>query len=316
MSTNQRLGALRWNNILIIFILVLSISSAGQVTPASAAEASQRKGKKLVTVYPVIVMPTKPVCVNKTSYIVVRTMADTDISLGNGKVNHIGEVPQSGVTVVGSVSDPSIGALKPKQQTSGETELDNPGEATFSFDATKAGIAIITFTPTYPGAKNLPEMKSIKVVNCEYKVTMNMIDVDSGAGFTIWITGQFETKISGENNALQGNGSFDMVSGFVGPPCSISYSELQNPTTITGKINDDDQLSLAFQYQPGTITSQVSCPYTGGSGSQVVDLTNTGIASADFPENGGSRMLRFQYAGSDFAPGTMIINVEPVEAGG
>jgi hypothetical protein len=48
------------------------------------------------------------------------------------------------------------------------------------------------------------------------------------------------------------------------------------------------------------------------SASHVIDLTNTGITSATFAENGGTRMFRFTYAGSDMAPGTMIITVEPI----
>ncbi len=300
----------------LALILVFGMGSAGQTTSAQAAEPRGAKTKSITQIVLDIRTPPEPVCVNKSYTISVITIADTDVTLKNGKVDHISAEPRGGVTVESSVGNPSIGTLNPNGLVTGFDLDAEPGEGQFTFEAKKAGTTSLKFKGTYRG-RSFKDEKQIKVVNCDYKVTMNATDVYTGDGVTIWTAGNLDTKITGESGEMQGTGSFAFDSGFVGPPCSISYSEYQNATTITGHLDDNDQLVLDFQYQPGEITSQVSCPDSGGgSASQTVDLTNTGIASVTFPATGGTRMLRFTYAGSDFPPGTMIIDVQPEEAGG
>jgi hypothetical protein len=262
-------------------------------------------------------MPPEPICVGKTYPISVITLVDKDISRPANKVLHVSAERSGGIHVVSASSDPSIGTLSPNGVWSG-FDLDlEPGEARFNFEAKKAGLTVLTFTGTYKGKKD-QVLKSIKVVNCTYKVTMNATDISSGGGVTIWTSGNLDTKITGDNGDLKGTASFAFDSGFVGPPCSISYSEFQNPTTITGQLDANDQLVLGFEYEPGNLTEQASCPGGGGTSTHTIDLTNTGIASATFPASGGTRTFRISYAGSDFPPGTMIIDVQPVseEAGG
>ena len=312
MFKNQKRYALCWRAIMLRSILAVCISSAGQTTPASAAGGSRPEAKSIITINLDIRLPKEPVCAGKTHYILVLTTADVDIPRKNGKVTHVSEDPQSGITVEVSVTNPDIGTVSPTKLVSGADFLDNPGEATFGFDAHKAGTTIVAFKTKFGRKTSKPQETSIRVVNCEYKVTMDATDIDSRSGITLWIAGHLDTKITGEGSEMQGNGSFAFDSGFVGPPCTISYTGFDNPTTITGHLTDDDQLMLDFKYQPGEITSQVTCPEVSGGSTHVVDMTNAGIASAIFPTSGGTRMIRFTYAGSDFAPGTMIIDVQPV----
>lgn len=301
----------------LLLILAFSFVSAGGAVPVHASPLIETKAKVRITIYFQFTLPPEPVCVGKKYPVIATTMADYDFIKKDGKTEHQDAKPHSAILVEASSSNTVVGTISPSRIYSGFDVDANPAEAAFTFEAKKAGSTNLKFTAT-KGKKKFTDTIPIKVVDCEYKVTMNATDIDSRGGVTIWTIGHLDTKIKGEGGEMEGSGSFDFDSGFVGPPCSISYSEFQNATTVTGQITEDDQLKLNFAYQPGQITSKVSCPDSGGSGSQTVDLTNTGIASATFPATGGTRMLRFTYAGSDMAPGTMIINVQPVseQAGG
>ena len=303
----------------VILILVLSLDSAGQVASVRAAP------RAIEIIYRMrVYMPPDPLCVGKDYSITVRISADHQYAGQDGQLHDLTSEGISAKMIEAFATDESIAEVVPQQQMTGwDVESVGPGEAEFKLKAKKAGSTVVYFeTYIAEAAQSLQEPyfgpgEPIKVVNCKYEVTMNAIDVYSG-DVTIWTAGNLQTEITGDGGEMQGSGSFTFGSGFVGPPCSISYSEFENPTTITGHLTEDDQLVLDFEYEPGQITSQVSCPDGGGAGSQTVDLTNTGIASATFPATGGTRMFRFTYAGSDMPPGTMIINAQPVseEAGG
>jgi hypothetical protein len=273
----------------------------------------------------VVTLPPDPICVGRTYDVNVRISANQQYVGQDGEAHDLTSVGVSAKTVEAFSQDESIATISPSQLRTGwDVENDAPGEATFKLHAHKAGTTTLFFETYIREAEASQQepyfgpKETIKVVNCKYKVQMSASDVYIGDGVIIWTAGNLDTEITGDGGEMKGSGSFAFDSGFVGPPCSISYSEYQNATTITGHLDDNDQLILGFQYQPGTITSQVSCPDAGGgSASQPIDLTNTGITSATFPANGGTRRLTFTYAGSDAPPGTMIIIVQPVsEEGG
>jgi hypothetical protein len=302
-----------------LWILVFGMGSADPAVPVRAAP-----GNETIIYRMVVTLPPDPICVGRDYSVNVRISANQQYLGQDGEIHDLTSVGVNTKTIETFVQDESIATISPRSSITGwDTENDAPGEVTFKLHANKAGTTTLFFESyireaaashqePYFGPK-----ASIKVVNCKYKVMMSASDVYTGDGVTIWTAGNLDTEITGDGGEMKGSGSFAFDSGFVGPPCSISYSEYQNATTITGHLDDNDQLVLGFQYQPGTITSQVSCPDGGGSASQPIDLTNTGITSATFPANGGTRRLTFTYAGSDFPPGTMIIVVQPVseEAG-
>jgi len=272
----------------------------------------------------IVTLPPDPICVGRDYPVNVRISADQQYEGRDGQWHDLTSVGVNGKYIEAFAQDESIATLSPGRLITGwGLDHDAPGEVAFKLHANKAGTTTLFFEAYIPEAEASRQepyfgpKETIKVVNCEYKVTMSATDVYTGDGVTIWTAGNLDTKITGDGGEMQGSGSFAFDSGFVGPPCSISYSEYQNATTITGHLDDNDQLVLDFQYQPGQVTSQLSCPDGGGSGSQEVDLTNTGIASVTFPATGGTRALTFTMAGSDFPPGTMIIDVQPVpeEAG-
>ncbi len=299
----------------ILLMAILSLSSAGGTVPAYASPLTETKAKVRITIYFKFTTPAEPICAGKQYLVTATTMADYDFIKKNGKTEHDDAKPYS-ILVEASSSNTVVGTIAPPKVYSGfDLEATGPGEAGFFFKAKEAGSTDLKFTAK-KGKKRFTDTIPINVVDCDHKVSMNVTDIDSREGVTIWTIGHLETKITGESDALEGTDALAFESGFSGPECSISYSEFENATTIKGHITEDDQLVLDFKYQPGQITSQVTCPDGRGSFSQAIDFTNTGIASATFPNSGGTRMIRFTYAGSDFAPGTLIINVEPVKAGG
>jgi hypothetical protein len=301
----------------LTLLLALGVGGVAPQAPAQAAPLTAR-----ISYLFRAQLPRGPICAGRDYDVMVKitkffeNWEGTDwgrISGGNG-LNF--------QRVEGSVVNPDIGTLVPSISVTGGLlgeAGDVPGEAFFKFHANKAGNTILKFEVEIRdyngGVLEYDQMsleKEIKVENCKYKVTMTNLDVASSGGVTIWTSGNLDLEISGDGGEMTGSGDFAHDSGFVGPPCSITYSEFKNPTTITGQVNDG-QLTLQFNYEPGTINSQVTCPDLGAlSGSQVIDLTNTGVVSATFPESGGSRSFRYTYAGSDFPPGTMIVTVAPV----
>lgn len=300
-------------NLLLAMVLAFSLGSAGQTTPAQAAPAERRirvEGEITVT------LPPDPICAGR-SYPITAKLANNEYTqegFDDTPAPFTSE-PISGIQIRASTGDGSIATIDPPQLWSGwAIDDDAPGEVTFHLHAVKAGETTLNFRATVNGDTRGP-VKTIKVKNCDYKVTMNAFDVFSGGGITIWTFGNLDTKITGEGGELKGTGSFVFDSGFSGSDCSISYSQYQNQTTITGHVDDNNQLLLNFQYEPGGLTESASCPEGGGSSSHSIDLTNTGVTSATFPATGGTKVVTFTYAGSDFPPGTMIINVWPVSPG-
>jgi hypothetical protein len=277
-----------------------------------------------------VTLPPDPICAGRQYDATVRISADQQYVGEDGELHDLTSVSMDARTVEAFAQDESIASMRPRSSITGwdvggtgfSIDVDAPGEATFNLHANKAGTTTLYFEAYIPEAVAAYQQPyfgpkaSIKVVNCKYRVRMSAIDVYS-SDITIWTNGNLDTEITGDGGEMKGSGSFTFGSGFVGPPCSITYSEYANPTTITGHFDKNDQLILDFRYQPGTITNHWSCPEGSGSASQAIDLTNTGVTSASFPASGGTQAITFTYKGSDAPPGTMIINVQPVsEEGG
>ncbi len=297
-----------------VLVVALLIGGVPQTAPVSAAppdERVRREGELSVT------LPRASICAGR-SYDIVAKFATNEYIIGRDiqgepTLSPFTSEPISGVVVKGWAGDESIAKINPPSAMTGwDVDIDHPGETTFVLQAKKAGQTTLNFRATWMEDTRGP-VHAITVKNCDYKVSMTAFDILSIEGVTIWSSGVLNTKITGEEGQLNGTGAFNFDSGFTGPPCTISYSTFQNSTTITGQVNQNDQLVLNFQYQPGTVTSSVSCPdVPAGQGSQVVDLTLTGVNQATFPSSGGTRVFPFSVYGST---GTMMITVAPVEDG-
>jgi hypothetical protein len=301
--------------IIIILALTLSLGSPGQATPASAAAPEGQKSKSIVTIYLELQMPKQPVCAKKDHYVLVRTIADTDIAVNKkGNVEHVSAEPKSGVTVTSSTTNPDIGTLSPAKLVSGADPFDNPGEAVFTFHAKKAGTTILQFTPTYAGKKRKMAEIGIQVVDCAYKATMNYLMRQSSGGTSGLVIGQMDALLEGDGETYQGTGTLASDRTHTVPGCNLSFSGFENPATITGKATgspDSDQLELTIAYEAAPSSLTATCPIVGTITSNTTeDPTNWLATNATFSGTGGSQSFPINFA-QWF--GRLIITVEPVE---
>lgn len=311
----EKVFTLLQRTIIMIYVLVISVGVANPTTPVSAATTSQPKAKTIVTILLGLHMPKEPVCANKPSYVLVRTIADKDIPLRNGKVTHISADPTSKVTVKASVTNPNIGTLSPETQVSGADPFDNPGEATFTFNAKEAGTTILQFTPTYAGKKGKTEEIGIKVVNCKVKVTMNYLMRQSSGGTTGLVIGHLDTLMEGDGETYQSVGTLASDRTTTVPGCNLSFSGFDNPATLTGKTTGEpgnEQLELTVDYEAAPSSMTATCPIVGTITSTTTeDPTNWLATNAIFSGTGGARSFPINFA-QWF--GRLIISVEPVES--
>lgn len=291
-------------------ILALGIVSLGVAPAARAAPAqSDVTYQFFLGVYP----PLDPICVGHDYKVIVRPKLGGAFTTDEGRHGELDTRFLSGIRVESSVSDSSIATLSPRYMISGDPELENPGEATFSLHAVKAGTTSLIFEATIPagfGAVNgyVGPVTSIKVVNCAYRVNMLYQQSVSMPGGRFFAYGLMTTKIAGDGQEFKGSGTFNINSS-LSAYCKGSYSVLQVPTNITGKITADDQLELSFQYQPGSVRISVSCPGAGGAGSGNPDAS-LAIQSASLPARGGTR----SYTNPDGS--SMVVSVVPLSESG
>jgi hypothetical protein len=306
--------ALLQRTISLMLAFSLSLGSAGQTTLVSAAEPSQQKAKTITTIFIDIQLPKEPVCTKSEPTVLVRTRADTDIPLRNGKVEHVSDGPISGVRVESAVTNPDIGALSPKTLISGFNVEENPAEANFTFEAKKAGTTILQFTPEYAGKKGQMEEIGIKVVDCKLKVNMNYLMHQSSGGTTGLLTGQMDTVLEGDGEVYQGAGILDSDRTEVMPPCSFSSDGFDSPATITAKLTgspDNQQLEVTVDYEPGESSTTITCPIAGTrTTTRPEDPTDWLATNATFLGTGGAQSFPI-----DFAHwfGRLIITLTPVE---
>lgn len=311
-----------WTMIVLVLLLTLVLRGAGQVTPAEAASANQVvEGDEHIRMR--VIPPADPLCVGQeysVRVVVVRT-ATRIVQRGPGteeEVYVIGRI--SGVKVESSVQDESIGTLSPRYLWTGWDVEQLEPEAEFKFKAKKAGRTNLIFEALIPRSitrsndSYISSLTPIQVVNCEYDVTIfyNMLQFSHGSVGNVW--GILDTRIKGSSGeTFSGTGVLDSSRTQFMAPCSFTSPGFKNPTTITGNMTGspgDRQLELNISFTPGTSSSTITCPLVGVQNPTTTeDPTNWLSTSATFPENGGGRSFRINYAQW---LGNMTIFVKPV----
>ena len=206
-----------------------------------------------------------------------------------------------------------MGTLSPDSKDTGLSAGNSlPDLVVFSFHALKPGQTVLVVNGTSLGGTVAGDTLAVEVENCKYRVSMAVISVALAGDIKIWTTGNMATEIGDDGaGGYTGSGSFIFNSGFNGPVCSISYSLFEAPTTITGPGIENDELTLKFAFQPGSLTNTVKCPdVPTATGTHTIDLTNLHIPPTTFPAAGGNAAHRLWYEGSDAGDTTVIINVQ------
>jgi len=310
--------------IILALMLVLAVGSAGQAAPAQAAPIAQGTGSQYEIKYILaIYLPDgQPICAGRDYPVRVRLVESTQQVEPKPSEPLVSIKELSGITVQAFAKDESVGTLSPRKLITGwNVEEDAPGEATFTFHAKKAGTTDLYFETLIRTAitgthdEYIGPVRTIKVVNCKYKLTMNYLMRQSSGGTSGLVSGQLDTLLEGDGEVYQGAGVLDSDRATSMPPCSFSSDGFDSPTTIAGKLTgstDNPQLELTVDYEPGQSSATISCPIVGAKTTTTTeDPTNWLATNAAFSGTGGAQSFPINYA-QWF--GRLIITVEPVEA--
>lgn len=308
---------------ILIVVFAFSLGSAGQSTPVQAAPRAQGTGSQYETKYilAIYVSDNQEICAGQDYRIRVRLVESTERlepkpSKPEPSIKYL-----SGIAVQAFVKDKSVGTLSPGKLITGwNVDEDAPGEATFTFHAKKAGTTDLYFETLIRKAitgtddEYIGPVKTIKVINCKYKLTMNYLMRQSSHGTTGLLIGHLDTLLEGDGEVYQGTGILDSDRTEVMPPCSFSSDGFDSPMTITGKLTgspDNQQLELTVDYEPGESSATITCPVVGTRTTTTTeDPTNWLATNAAFSGTGGAQSFPI-----DFAQwfGRLIITVTPIE---
>lgn len=318
-SPNARKAAPRWPVFYIALVLALSIESPGESLPAHASPLAESR----VTFGISVSKPPDPICVGGDYTVTVKLTKHNEVLVGTEWKPYI-VTPMNATMVAVSVKDPGIGTLTPSSLPTGWAlgELgDSPGEAIFSFHAIKAGRTQLNFKSEIsdydkdgPIHVTKDATEPIKVVNCEYRVTMNYTVQQSGPGYFGMLYGKLDTLLKRSDTVFKGTGTLDTTRTASIQGCSFSSTGYKNPTTFTGmpvELPHGEELQLTIKYEPGSHTDYVSCPNGGGGATESIDPTGYLETSATFPESGGTKFFPVDFA---HWSGHLLITVAPVEA--
>lgn len=308
---------------IMIWLFVLTVGSAGGTTPAQAASAAQGTGRQYEIKYilAIYVSDNQEICAGQDYPIRVRLLKSTEQvepkpSKPEPSIKYL-----SGIAVQAFAKDESIGTLSPRKLITGfNLEQDAPGEATFTFHAKKAGTTDLYFETlirkAITGTDNeyIGPVRTIKVIDCKYKLTMNYLMRQSSGGTTGLVIGQLDSLLEGDGEVYQGAGILDSDRTTTMPPCSFSSDGFDSATTITGKLTgtpNNQQLQITVDYGPAQSSATITCPVVGATTTTTTeDPTNWLATNATFSGMGGAQSFPINFA-QWF--GRLIITVTPVE---
>jgi hypothetical protein len=307
-------------HITLALVLAFSMGSAGQSLPAYAAPLAESR-----VVFGISVSkPPNPICEGRDYNVAVKLTKYSEIGVDGVIWKPFIEAPLNATTVNASVKDPGIGTLTPSSLLTGWAlgeSGDSPGEAIFSFHAIKAGqtqlnflAKILDYDKHGPLRETKDAMEPIKVVKCDYKVTMTYSVQQSGAGYFSMLYGKLDARLKREDNVFRGTGTLDTTRTASVSGCSFSSTGYKNPTTFTGtpvELPNGEELQLTIQYAAGSHSDNISCPYGSGGATESIDPTAYLETSATFPESGGTKSFPVDFA---HWSGNLLITVTPVEA--
>jgi hypothetical protein len=295
-------------------VVVLALGLAGASLPLASVVAAPSAAERVYELKVLAIQtPGHPaICAGFTYPIRVQLQQYTVETLSDGE-EIVADLPRGvSATIQGVSTDPGVGTLSPDSKDTGLSAANSlPDLVVFSFSALKPGQTTLVFNGTALDGTVAGDSLAVEVETCKYRVSMTAFSVALGGGVKIWTAGHMQTEIGDDGaGGYTGSGSLIFNSGFIGPPCTIQYSLFDAPTIITGPGIENDQLTLKFAFEPGSLTNTVSCPVGGGTGSHTIDLTNLHIPPTKFPAAGGTVAHRLWYEGSDAGDTTVIINVE------
>lgn len=293
-------------------------------------------------------------CAGREYSIAVTPLVELDGKRADGQKFNYQDRIIPGVEITAEIADQNIATVdpaKPKSKRSGylpasplgttsladQEKFGNLGEVVFKIKAKKAGSTNMYLTAKVPrqwsggrdryfGPQGMPTGGPIKVVNCDYRVTVTYWWEFAGEWGRMWNSGYLNTKITARDPEFYGgDGSFGfLMSHFDITGCSKMTSH-QYETQLSGRLNDTaDQLELTLNVGNPSGTIAETCPNT-------FLLANMGVAAASeswraaplsFPVSGGTQRFTFvaprQGQPTQGLPAaTVTVSVQPIiETGG
>jgi hypothetical protein len=251
-----------------------------------------------------ILMPIPPICVGQEAKVLV--YAVTKMPGWRGRDTRIW-----GPWIEALSENTGIISIAPESAGTGwDIFEDEPNAATFTLTPKEPGKTHLVFESMIRGIYYGPRVE-VEVVTCKYKTTMTYHNNVPQYGYgTYVINGRLSTEIIGDGETFSGSGTLVANTAISVPGCAVGVTTYESATNITAEASGEDQLSLHFQYSPGSATVSYSCPNVSGSASGTTDPSPSLIASASLPAAGGTRT--FDAPGG----GTMTVTIAPEEAGG
>jgi hypothetical protein len=303
---------------IVIGMFAVLLESAGQITPVSAgAVRPAPKVQTSISYQLAVYMPDTPYCVGQDYQVRVKGIR-TFIQERGGTVVDRGEpTPLLAIKIESSVRDEGIATLSPRYQLAMNPEQDDYelGSVYFTLSAKKPGATDLYFETSAFGTY-VSSTKSIKVVNCKYRVVVTSAVSGSVPNMAVLIA----TIAKGEMTAISDNTLSGTADVILNPnafsPC-FTHQVTASPGTANLKgipSNDGTSLTVTVDFLPIPVTSvsQSTC-YTNAGSNNTSNLQHPAL-EVSVPSSGDSvsKPLSFGW-GVLTLDGEAVINVVPIE---
>jgi hypothetical protein len=313
-SSARNGGSVRY---IFSFLLVFAIGAgnAGRSSRTPAGQADQQAGH-FQTSYALTVHPPSDLICAGREYRYTVEVEQRSVGTVDGDDVRFEEILQ-GIKITAQSENPSIAAVSPDSEVTGEALLANPAgmspiEAEFTLNAEKAGTTSVQFGTTINGAtRSFGAVLPVEVVNCKYKVKAT-----SGWSFSAPnIYSHLVASTNGElqitpdsENVLKGTAKVDWDMSSFSAGCGHSHFIPQATAQLDGTLNEDGTLKVRVTFDR-TDLSSVHC--VGGESGQfappAIEIT--------VPSTGGSQLVDHSFRlGEEDLHGSTVVHIIPAAA--
>lgn len=304
--------------ILLYMMLVLFFAGAIQITPVSAgAVAYAPKAKTPIDYWLAVYMPDLPYCVGQDYQVRVKGVRAFIEGIPGGEGIRGAPTPVLGIQIESYVQKEGIATLSPRYRWAMDVEQDDYefGSVYFTLSPKKPGTTDLYFE-TLISKKYVEATRSIKVVNCKYRVVVTSAVSASVPNMVVNIA----TIARGEIKAIADNtlsGSADVRLN----PNAFSECFVHQLTPSPGKAalkgfpsEDGTSLTVTVDILPIPVTSVSNATCYGSGGSSSTSNFQHPALEVSVPSGGDivSKDLSFRWGVMDFN-GEAVINVVPIE---
>lgn len=299
---------------MLIVIFAVMLGSAGQITSVSAGAAEPAPQGEFYTYKFGVYMPDPPYCVGQDYQVRVKVVK---AYIPDNVVDKSYPEPVLAVRIESSARNESIATLSPRYSFAFDIEDDNYefGSVYFTLNAKKAGTTDLYFE-TLIGGEYASSTKSIKVVNCKYRVVVTSAVSASFPNITVLAATIAKGEMKANPDGTLGGTANIVLNPYAFSQCFTHQLTAQPGTATLRGVTSADGTSLTvtvnFPPIPVTSVSNATC-YTEGGSNNTTNLQHPTL-EVTVPSTGGaeSKPVSIQW-GEMGLSGEAVINVIPVE---